>query len=275
MIYLTTTPGFNGRVTTNATVNATYTTMTNIVDTAAASGGIDANQVNPLKTKWATVQNYLRAGNLKAASTALHDFATLVRSQSGKKIKKPTADALLAYAQTVYTSIGGQVITFDALANRHYGSQATVSATGTSTKPVTFTAGPPAVCTSGGTNGALISAVGLGQCTVTANQAGAGSLLLPATPVSRSFQATKAQIEIRPEPKTKVYGEANPEFTARFVLLGQAATLPRTSPALVTPRHRSTVDVGTYEMDGLGDLEPELRDRPTSAVALRHREGRS
>ena len=107
VVYLTTTPGFNGRVTTNATVNATYTTMTNIVDTAAASGGIDANQVNPLKTKWTTVQNYLRAGNLKAARTALQDFATLVRSQSGKKIKKPTADALIAYAQTVYTSIGG------------------------------------------------------------------------------------------------------------------------------------------------------------------------
>ena len=97
-LYLTTTPGFNGRVTTNATVNATYTTMTNIVDTAAASGGIDGNQVTPLKTKWTIVQNYLRAGNLKAARAALHDFATLVRSQSGKKIQKATADALIAYA---------------------------------------------------------------------------------------------------------------------------------------------------------------------------------
>ena len=85
IVYPTTTPGFNGRVTTNATVNATYTTMTNIVDTATASGGIDSNQVNPLKTKWTIVQNYLPAGNLKAARAALHDFATLVRSQSGKK----------------------------------------------------------------------------------------------------------------------------------------------------------------------------------------------
>ncbi len=47
VVYLTTTPGFNGPVTTNATVNATYTTMTNIVDTAAASGGIDAQPGQP------------------------------------------------------------------------------------------------------------------------------------------------------------------------------------------------------------------------------------
>ena len=34
-------------------------------------------------------------------------FADAVRSQSGKKIDKPTADQLIAYAQLVYTSVGG------------------------------------------------------------------------------------------------------------------------------------------------------------------------
>ena len=105
--YMTTTPALLGPIVSNRIVTASYTTMAKVIDTAAASGGIDRNQLTPLKAKWATVEGYLRTGNKAAAITALHDFATLVRSQSGKKIAKPTADALIAYAQLVYTSVGG------------------------------------------------------------------------------------------------------------------------------------------------------------------------
>ena len=56
------------------------------------------------------------------------------------------------------------------------GSTYTVTAMGgASGNPVTFTASPSDVCTSGGTNGATITLVGAGRCTVMANQAGAGN----------------------------------------------------------------------------------------------------
>ncbi len=107
VVYMTMTPAFEGSVSTNVIVNATYSTMTSVVDAALMAGGISRNQVTPLKSKWTTVQTYLRAGNLVAARTALHEFAALVRSQAGKKITQPTANALLAYAQLVFTSVGG------------------------------------------------------------------------------------------------------------------------------------------------------------------------
>jgi hypothetical protein len=105
--YITKTGALLGPIVSNIVVTASYTTVTNVVDSAAASGAIDKNQVSPLKSKWATVEGYLRTGNKAAAITALHDYATLVRSQSGKKIAKATADNLVAYAQLVYTSVGG------------------------------------------------------------------------------------------------------------------------------------------------------------------------
>lgn len=43
--------------------------------------------------------------------------------------------------------------------------------------PVTFTAGPRRVCTSGGTNGAAITLTGIGFCTVIASQPGNGQYL--------------------------------------------------------------------------------------------------
>jgi DNA/RNA endonuclease G (NUC1) len=67
---------------------------------------------------------------------------------------------------------GDQTITFDALANRtDVDPPFTVSATGgDSGNPVTFTAS--GACTSGGLNGATITIVSPGLCTITASQAG-------------------------------------------------------------------------------------------------------
>lgn len=71
-------------------------------------------------------------------------------------------------------SKANQTISFAALPNKYIGNGGiTVSATGGgSGNPVTFSTSTPAVCTSGGTNGAAISFVGLGTCTVTASQVG-------------------------------------------------------------------------------------------------------
>jgi hypothetical protein len=81
-----------------------------------------------------------------------------------------------------------QTITFGALSGKTLGDAPfTVSASGGgSGNPVTFSAGPSATCTSGGTNGATITITGIGTCTVTADQAGNANYNA-APSVSRTF----------------------------------------------------------------------------------------
>jgi hypothetical protein len=111
-----------------------------------------------------------------------------------------TANASAAYAESANHLGSGdnrnftidkasQTISFAALPNKYYGNGGiTVSATGGgSGNPVTFTSGTPTVCTSGGTNGATVLFVGLGNCAITASQAGSGNYNA-AQPVVRSFQ---------------------------------------------------------------------------------------
>jgi len=81
-----------------------------------------------------------------------------------------------------------QPISFAALPSRQLGSAPfTVSATGgASGNAVTFSAAPDTVCTASGTNGTTITLVGVGTCTVTANQMGNANYLA-ASPVSQAF----------------------------------------------------------------------------------------
>jgi hypothetical protein len=77
-------------------------------------------------------------------------------------------------AGTLTITQAAQRITFAALPNQTLGAAPiTVHATGgASGNPVTFSAGPGSVCTAGGTNGATITLLGTGSCTVIATQAG-------------------------------------------------------------------------------------------------------
>lgn len=85
-----------------------------------------------------------------------------------------------------------QTITFNALANQTYGvAPFTVTATATSGLAVKFTSGTTAVCTASGTNGATITIIAAGTCTINANQAGNGTYNA-ASQVSQSFTVFKA-----------------------------------------------------------------------------------
>jgi hypothetical protein len=85
-----------------------------------------------------------------------------------------------------------QAITFNALTGRVFGDAAfMVHATATSGLAVTFSTTTSAVCTATGTNGATITIVGAGTCTVKADQAGNGTYN-PALPVLQSFTIAKA-----------------------------------------------------------------------------------
>ena len=92
---------------------------------------------------------------------------------------------------TLTVDKAAQAISFGALPAKTFGDAPfTVSATGgASSNPVTFSASGN--CTSGGTNGSVITITGAGPCTVTASQAG-NQNYLPAQDVSRSVTVGKA-----------------------------------------------------------------------------------
>ncbi len=92
-------------------------------------------------------------------------------------------------ASTTLTILpAGQTIAFALLPNRLLGGAPfTVSASGGgSGNAVTFGAAPPSVCVSSGTSGSTITLVGVGTCTITANQPGNADYLA-AAPVAQSF----------------------------------------------------------------------------------------
>ncbi len=105
--YMTRQGGFVGPVVTNIQVTASYTTMPALLTAAVTSKGMDQKTANSLGKLWNDVMAGLKAGNVNKTRGALTQFADSVRSQSGKKIQKATADNLLAYAQLVYVSVGG------------------------------------------------------------------------------------------------------------------------------------------------------------------------
>jgi hypothetical protein len=83
-----------------------------------------------------------------------------------------TANVTL-YAQWTKGTQMSQTITFGKLANKTLAqSPVTVSATASSGLPVTFTTTTSTVCTSSGTDGATITLLKAGKCTVEANQSG-------------------------------------------------------------------------------------------------------
>ncbi len=87
----------------------------------------------------------------------------------------------------------GQTIAFTAVPSSvPYGTPVTLHATGgASQNPVIFTSSTTDVCTVSGTNGANVALISLGDCTVTANQAGNANYGA-AVPVSQTFTVTQA-----------------------------------------------------------------------------------
>ena len=83
---------------------------------------------------------------------------------------------------------GPSQIIFPALGDQTNGTTLQLGATGSSSgQPVTYTATPASVCVTSGLTGATLSMVGLGQCTVTANQAAVPPLFGAAPPVQQTF----------------------------------------------------------------------------------------
>jgi hypothetical protein len=105
--WMTLAPAFSGPVNDNVSVAASYVTMAGALGSAVTSGALDQSTANSLTAGWSTVQAALKAGSKAKARAAAQSFASSVRGQAGTKIQQATADALVTYAQLVYTDAGG------------------------------------------------------------------------------------------------------------------------------------------------------------------------
>jgi hypothetical protein len=128
------------------------------------------------------------SGNNGATITLLAaGLCTVQASQAGNA----TYNAATPVSRTFTVSKASQTISFGALASKTLAqSPLTVTATATSGLTVAFITTTPTVCSSGGTNGATITLLKAGSCTVQASQAG-NATYNPATAVGRSFTVSR------------------------------------------------------------------------------------
>lgn len=132
----------------------------------------------------------------------------------------------------------GQAITFAKPADQIYapGATLTLSATGgASGQPVTFASTTSGICTTGGTNGATVTLVSTGICSITASQSG-NSNYSPAQPVQRSFSIEQAeQAIVFAQPADQLFAPGSTlELSATGGASGQPVTFTSTTTSVCT-----------------------------------------
>src|SRR5262249_44694937 len=131
-----------------------------------------------------------------AAGDGAVTFVDLRIDSAGAKTLQAAAAAgspVLASAMSDSFTVarGNQTISFGALADKRFDQgPVPVGATASAGLAVTFSSTTPSVCTSGGANGATITFVATGTCTIQADQAGDANWNA-APPVSQGFTVTK------------------------------------------------------------------------------------
>jgi len=108
---------------------------------------------------------------------------------------------------------GSQTITFDSLPTKTYGDEDfSLTASASSTLPVSFAGDDPAVATVAGTT---VDVVGAGTVTITASQAG-NDYYNAAPQVQQELTVAKKALSATGDNKTRPYGTANPSFTVTY-----------------------------------------------------------
>jgi trimeric autotransporter adhesin len=188
--------------------------------TVSATGGASANAV----TFASQTTNVCTTGGTNGSTVTLvgAGTCTIRASQAGNAnyTLAPNVDQGFTVAQ------GAQTITFAALSNKVFGDAAfIVSATGgASGNPVTFASQTTNVCTTGGTNGATVTIVTVGTCTIRASQVG-NTNYAAAPDVDRGFTIGQgAQTITFAGLSNKVFGDAAFTVSATGGASGNAVT---------------------------------------------------
>jgi hypothetical protein len=181
------------------------------------------------KTCFDSSNNTIRFASGDNSLTVLVTIITTAASPAGSTpftVKAATSAADFATGNGTLTIAGkaNQTITFGTLSGKIFGDAPfTVSATASSGLAVGFSTTTTSVCTAGGTNGATITIVGTGTCTVVANQAG-NATYNPATPVSQSFTVEKKTVTATVTAANKVYDASNTATISLCTLSGVVGT---------------------------------------------------
>jgi hypothetical protein len=216
---ITWTPPTSGTVGTSTTLSATGGASGNpVVFTVDSSSGTSVCKVSGTN---GTTLNYTATGScvVDANQAGNADYS------AAPQVKATVPVSAARKSQT---------ITFAALSNKTLAqSPVTVSATASSGLAVSFTTTTPSVCTSGGANGATITLVATGTCTVQASQAG-NATYNPATPVSRSFTVSKASQTITFAALSNKTLAQSPVTVSATASSGLAVSFTTTTPSVCT-----------------------------------------
>ena len=196
---------------------------------------------------------------------------TVQADQAGNAIY----DAAPAVLQSFAVSKASQTISFGTLADKTLiQGPVTVAATATSGLTVTFSSATPSVCTAGGTNGATITLVANGTCTVEADQAG-NAIYNAAPAVQQNFSVSKASQTISfgtLADKTLIQG---PVTVAATATSGLTVTFSSATPSVCTVSGTSVTLVanGTCTVGGRPGRQRHLQRGPRRATELLRLEG--
>jgi hypothetical protein len=155
-----------------------------------------------------------------------------------------------------------QTITFGPLSNTTYGtSSVPVSATASSGLPVSFNAGPAAVCTVAGTT---VTIAGAGNCTVTASQPGNGNYQA-APSVAESFSVARAASS------TGLTSSANPIKKGHAVIFTATVTSvagPPTSGTVTFKDGTTVLGTGALNASGAATLTTASLSKGTHSITV-------
>jgi hypothetical protein len=153
---------------------------------------------------------YPTVNNLITANATVYYIARIVDSANIATVL--STGVVRTFSLRTYVD---QTITFNAISNITWGDAApTISPTASSTLTVTRTTNTPSVCTIDGSGN--IAIVGVGTCSISANQSGGpsgGNYYNPAPEVTQSFDVLPKQITVTAGAKTKQYGDNDPALT--------------------------------------------------------------
>lgn len=191
---------------------------------------------------WTLDGNVVQTDNVAATSSASnlsYSNSLSVGSHTLSIAATNTDNQTATCAPPVTISKANQTITFAALSNMNYGdADVALSATASSGLGVTFSASGSCSIVNG-----AIHANGVGNCSVTASQAGNGNYNA-AVDVTRSFTIGKRTLTVTAANATRAYGLANPTFTGTLtgVVSGDNITASYATTATTTS------PVGTYSI---------------------------
>ena len=230
-------PGATFTILASTTLYAVWTHNSNTVTyngNGATGGTVPVDASSP----YLTGEPVIVLGNTGSLVKTGYTFAGWNTEANRSGIAYAAGDFFTISANTtlyaVWTSPSPQKITFGALANRTLAqSPVTVTATASSGLTVTFTTTTPAICTSGGTNGATITLLTAGTCTVQASQAG-NATYSPAPILTRSFTVSQATQKITFAALANKTLAQSPVTVTATASSGLTVTFTTTTPAICT-----------------------------------------